>query len=348
VFQDRRASLASKILIVGRGNWQQQYLREAPSFPQVWTASQHIMHWLTSSPDGRTPANLSSTHLSVHSSANDRHNIITHSLESLHVPLDQPSRLARATHREPGQGWDTSQSIERQSRSSPIDGLCQYTHPDIDTSNISFDTHVDDRIIPSTSPAVLPSLTSVVVDVHDPTTEPLPTSSSTNPQRLMDEPYVIGSPPARYPSSYLTAEEPSQRLTPASSVPDTQGFTNTPSPIHSGDVPRYNKDIRMQVNNSILPSHVYTCWQTQKKDTLRYRTFDNDIPLVSLNTNDLTGSNRDPSSLREQRHSDQPSLNQDRTRPSSWEPATHPNGALYFFDCKRVRASVILKNISPN
>lgn len=107
--------------------------------PGVDTLTADHIPCLTSSSDGRTPASLSSTNLSIHSSTSHGHNIITHSLESLHTPVNQPSGLAGAAHREPGQGQDISQSIERQSRSSPTDGLCRYTHLDIDTSNISFD-----------------------------------------------------------------------------------------------------------------------------------------------------------------------------------------------------------------
>ncbi|KAI0253106.1 hypothetical protein BJV78DRAFT_241413 [Lactifluus subvellereus] len=229
-------------------------------------------------PDGKTPENPSSTNLSVHSSASDRHNIITHSHESLHTPVDQPPRLARATHRELGQGQDTSQSIERRSRSSPTDGLCQYTRPAL----ISIDAHVDDRNIPSISPAVPPSLTSVVVDVHNPTTEPLPTSSSTNPQQLTDGSYVIGSPPIHYPPLYATAKESSQRLPPASLImPDIhlpEGCTLRL--MRSDEVPRYTKGTTMQVNGSILLLHTYTCWQTQRGDILPNQTFYEDIPLL--------------------------------------------------------------------
>jgi hypothetical protein len=299
---------------------------------------------LTSSPDERTPANPGSTSLSVYSSASDRRNIITHSLESLHASVDQPSRLSRTTHRDPGQGQDTSQSIERQFRSSPTDRLCQFPRPDID---ISFDTHVDsdDRNTPSISPAVPPSLTSVVLDVHNSAAEPLPTSFSTNSQRLMDESYVIGSPPAHYPPLYSTAEESSQRLPPASLIMPGLPECCSLWLMHSNDVPRYSKDIKMQVNtsSSILPLHTYACLQTQREDILSNQTFNKNIPLVSLNTDDMTGSNRDPSSFQEQSHSDQPSLNRDC---SPWVPATHPDGGLYFFDRERVRASVTLKDIS--
>ena len=194
--------------------------------------------------DGTTPANLSSTNLSVHSSASHGHKIITHPLEPLHTPVDQPSRLARATRRKPGQGPDTSQSIERQPRSSHTDGSCQYTRPDID---ISFDTHIDDRNIHSISPAVPQPPTSVVVGVHNPTTEPLPTSSSTNPQRLTDESYVIGSPLAHHPPLYATAEESSQLLPPTS-----LNMPNIRLPegrilllMHSDQAPRYKNGIKM-------------------------------------------------------------------------------------------------------
>jgi hypothetical protein len=54
-------------------------------------------------------------------------------------------------------------------------------------------------------------------------------------------------------------------------------------------------------------------------------------------------SNTDPSSFQEQNGSDQGSLNRNC---SPWTLATHPEGAPYFFDRERVRASVTLKDTS--
>ncbi|KAI0253111.1 hypothetical protein BJV78DRAFT_241690 [Lactifluus subvellereus] len=234
-------------------------------------------------PDGMTPANLSSTSLSVHSSARDRHNITTHSCESWHTAVDQPSQLATATDDEPGQGQDAFQSRERQSRSpSPTD-------------------HLYDRIIPAVSPAVPPSLTSVVVDVHNPTTEPLPTSSSTNSQRLTDESYVVGSPATHYPPLHATAEESSQHLPPTPPIiPDIHSPEGcTLRLMHSDEIPRYTMDVKIP----------------------RVKTFCKIRPLT-----------RTFPYFQEQSHSDQPPINQDC---NPWVPATHPDGALYFFDRER-------------
>ncbi|KAI0253078.1 hypothetical protein BJV78DRAFT_1351939 [Lactifluus subvellereus] len=232
---------------------------------------------LTSSPDGRIPANLSSTSLRVHSSASDRHNIITHPLESFHTPVDQSSQLER------GQGQDASQSRERQFRSSfPTD-------------------RPYDRIIPAISPADPPPLISVVADVHNSTTEPLPTSSPTNPSGLTDEPYVIGPPTAHFPPLPATAEAPSQRLSPASHVMSDHQLPggDVPRLITSEQVPRYTKGITIPREETSYTIEPLT------------RTF--------------------PYSI-EQTLSGQASPNQD-CRP--WISATHPGGASYFFDPER-------------
>ncbi|KAI0253089.1 hypothetical protein BJV78DRAFT_239737 [Lactifluus subvellereus] len=141
---------------------------------------------------------------------------------------------------------------------------------------------------------------SVVVDVHNPTTAPLPTSSSTNPQRLTDESYVIGSPPAHSPL-YATVEESSQRLPSASYVMSDHPLPggNVLRLITSEQVPRYTK------NTTILKEP--TSYQIKPLTT----TF----PY-----------------LQEQSLSGQGSLSEDC---SPWEPATHPKGARYFFDRER-------------
>jgi hypothetical protein len=216
---------------------------------------------VTSSSDGRIPANLSSTNLSVHRSASDGHNIIRHPLEPFHTPADQLLQC------ELGQGQDASQSRERQFRSSPTDYPCQYPHPDMEVGNISSHTHADDGIIPTVSPTIPPSLTSVVLDVHNSTTELLPAGSSTNSQRLVNNSYVT----APYPliAHFSTAaEEPSQLLPPAShGMSDHQWREDDVlRPITSEQVSRYTKGITMQVNCTILVLHTYTCWQTQRED----------------------------------------------------------------------------------
>ena len=119
-------------------------------------------------------------------------------------------------------------------------------------------THVDDRIIPSINSAVPPSLTSMVVDVHNPTTEPLPTSPSINPQRLADESYVIGSLPAHSP---LYTTGPREESSSASHVISDYQLPggNVLRPITSEQVPRYAKNITMQVNSSVQVLQTYIC-----------------------------------------------------------------------------------------
>ncbi|KAI0253082.1 hypothetical protein BJV78DRAFT_239212 [Lactifluus subvellereus] len=119
-------------------------------------------------------------------------------LVSLHPPVDHPSRLSRAAHREPGRGRDTSRSMGRRSRSSPTGGL-------------------DNRTIPSTSPAVPPSLESVAVD----------------------------APPQLIYQELRAREEPSQRLPLASHVVSDPRLPRGKALrlITSEQVPRYTKSI---------------------------------------------------------------------------------------------------------
>ena len=192
---------------------------------------------LTSSPDGRIAANLSSTNLSVHYSASDGHHTIRHPLEPFHAQADQPSHL------ELGQGQDASQSREGQFKSSSTDLPRQYPHPDMEASNISSHTHVDDKTIqdPAVSPAV---------------------STPSDP-----------------------AEEPSQ----GHQLPRGDVLRL----MTSEQVPRFTKNITMQVNNYILLFHTYTCRQMQRGDILRNSAFNENIPLVRLDLNVNPGSNRD-------------------------------------------------------
>lgn len=62
--------------------------------------------------------------------------------------------------------------------------------------------------------------------------------------------------------------------------------------------------------------------------------------------NAIIKSNRDPTSFSEQSgDAEQSVLDQDC---SPWMPATHPDGALYFYDQERVRASLTWKPLSYN
>ncbi|KAI0253097.1 hypothetical protein BJV78DRAFT_1153227 [Lactifluus subvellereus] len=171
--------------------------------------------------------------------------------------------------------------------------------PDMEPGNLSSHMHIDDRILPAIIPAVPPSLTSVVVDVHNPTAEQ--TSPSTNSQRLTNDSYVKHPPIARLSSLSAAAEESSQLLPPASHVMSDHQWPegDVPRLITSEQVPRYTRDITILGEETPYTIEPLT------------RTFPYS-PERSL--------------------SDQGSPNQDCR---SWTPATHPGGALYFFDPER-------------
>ncbi|KAH9026213.1 hypothetical protein EDB85DRAFT_2175857, partial [Lactarius pseudohatsudake] len=276
--------------------------------------------------------NRSSANLSIRSraSASDRLSIIqTHSRESLHAPVGHQTARSfpRAPHRQFGRGPSPSPSPsrERPSRSpSPTDRIPRVPRLEIDTTNLHPPTHVEDRKSPINTPSVTspahaplspPSLhgnrsrrqssTSVIVGVENPSTDSLPLSPSINRPPLTDEPYTIGSP--------------IDQSSPITDAPDTrEGSTNSPtasSPsassnfalpagrflqlINSEQVPRYTKDVTVP----------------------RERTFYEIPPLARTFLH-----------VPEQTSHEQGSLKEDC---APWVPATHPDGALYFFDKDR-------------
>jgi hypothetical protein len=105
----------------------------------------------------------------------------------------------------------------------------------------------------------------VTVDIQNPSIELPPISSSTNPQQTTDQPFAIDS--ATW----------SVHLSPGSLAVDRhdeplQGFPTSSSPatfdhfvpegrlvqlINSDQIPRYTKDIKMQVGYTILSLHPY-------------------------------------------------------------------------------------------
>ncbi|KAI9458584.1 hypothetical protein BJY52DRAFT_412493 [Lactarius psammicola] len=275
-------------------------------------------------------SNHSSTNLSTHSRASDRLSIIqTHSRESLHAPAGQTTRFPRAPHRQFGRGPSASPSRERPSRErpsrspSPTEPIPRPPRLEIDVTNLRPPTHVDDRKSPintpsATSPAHAPlsppslhgnrrrqSSTSVIVGIVNPSTDSLPLSPSTNRPPLTDEPYTISSP---IDHSFTVAHAPDAREgstnSPTASSPSATSNFELPAGrflqlINSEQVPRYTKDVTVP----------------------RDRTFYEIPPLT-----------RSFPHISEQMSLEQGSLKEDC---APWVPATHPDGALYFFDRDR-------------
>ncbi len=223
--------------------------------------------------DAGIHSNRSSANLSTLSRASDRLSIIqTHSRESLHAPVGQTTRFPRAPHRQFGRGPSASPSRERPSRStSPTNRTPRPPRLEIDVTNLQPPTHVDDRKSPINPPSVTspahaplspPSLhgnrrrqssTSVVVGVVNPSTDSLPLSPSTNQPPLTDEPYTIGSP-IDYSSPVTDAPDAREGSTnsPTASSPATSNFELPAGRflqlINSEQVPRYTKDVTVQVD----------------------------------------------------------------------------------------------------
>ncbi|KAI0301654.1 hypothetical protein B0F90DRAFT_1936389 [Multifurca ochricompacta] len=279
-----------------------------------------------SSLDGRNFANRNSSNLSVHSRASDRLSVLqAHSRESLRGPVGQPSRFPRAVHRQFGRGPSASRSRERPSRSpsptSHLPHVPRVPRLEIDVTNLRPNTHADDRVSPAIppsvsshthaplSPPIIPgrrqSSTSVIVGIENPSTESLPLSPSSNLPPLTDEPYAIGSPTAHSSHASLARGLPLEELSPLSPTASSV-ISNFLLPEHrfvqlinSDQVPRYTKDITIP-----------------REETLyEVKTLTVTFPYFPENSD-----------------SDEGSFKQDC---SPWAPATHPDGALYFFDQNR-------------
>ena len=207
---------------------------------------------------------------SIQSRASDRLSIITNSRESIRPPLGQPSRLPRGTHRQFGRGPDPSRSRERATRpSSPTDTTRPHTphRPPSVRTNLSSPAPGDGRVSPvlqspassfTHEPWSAPSMhergrtrresTMMAVDIENPSTDSLPTSS-TNPPQITDEPLAIDTSTARLSSDVSTVNlsiEPGSPTSPNPSilsVPEGR-FVQL---INSEQIPRYEKNATMQV-----------------------------------------------------------------------------------------------------
>jgi len=243
--------------------------------------------------EGRSLAHRSSGNLSaisIQSKASSRLSIITNSRESTRAPaLGQPSRLPRATHRQFGRGPDPSRSRDRPSRpSTPTTRPhtpYQFPRLEIITSNPPHVAYEDGRVSPVVQPpSVSPhsheplspppmdgnqrkqSSTSVVIEFENPSTESLPLSSI-NPPQLTEEPFTIDTPTANSPP-VTVAESLQDEEFPTASLPEEflpEGrFVQL---INSDQVPRYTKNVTMQVGSIIILLQLFTSVCRSREET---------------------------------------------------------------------------------
>ncbi|KAI0287384.1 hypothetical protein BC826DRAFT_53931 [Russula brevipes] len=214
--------------------------------------------------------------LTIHS-RHDRLTILTTSRPSARVAVGQPSR--RAVHRQFGRGPDPLQLVGRQYRPPSPSGRLHAPNPPLDleiiTPNPPSPAHGGEAssiVLPTISPSYThgplgaplihgnrrrQSSTNVVVDTQNPSTELLPIS--TDPQPLTDEPFVVGTATV-HSSPVAPPMELRDALSPLSStsssvvldfhLPDGR-FLQL---INSDQVPRYTKNIVMQVVYAITSS----------------------------------------------------------------------------------------------
>jgi len=229
--------------------------------------------------DGRVITNHSSGNLSavsIQSRASDRFSVITNSRESTRAPpVDQPPRLARAIYRQFGRGPDPSRSRDRPSRSpTPMSRPLtphQLPVPAGIATNLRPLTRGDGRVSPMpvaqcpvSSDAHEPRsespidgnhrrqrTTSVVFDLQNPSTE-----SVSPPPPLTEEPFAMDTSTAH--SSPVTApvdihDEVPIHSRAASPLDCLLPPGRSVQPFNSDQVPRYTKNIRMQVGYIITP-----------------------------------------------------------------------------------------------
>jgi hypothetical protein len=247
----------------------------AAKFPPVQTIGNLSADRAPSAYDVTLPANCSSANISIQSRASDRLSILTQSRESLRGPVGQPSRSSRGAYRQFGLGPKSMSSRERLSRPpTPSIHFSPPQHPplppplQVDTANLVVE------INPPTSPTAVASPFSfthdplsppadrrnhrrhssgcVTVDVQTPSTESLPLKPPSPPR----------FPTVHSPTFSVVEKIPKESLQVSPSAPPVvSGFSQPDSrivvPIHSYDVPRYSKDIKMQVICSELRFYPY-------------------------------------------------------------------------------------------
>jgi hypothetical protein len=240
--------------------------------------------------EGRSLAssrNLSA--VSIQSRASSRLSIITNSRESTRAPaLGQPSRLPRATHRQFGRGPDPSRSRDRPSRpptpTTRPHTPYQFPHLEIITSNPPHIAYEDGRLSPVVQPSVSShsheplspppmdgnqrkqSSTSVVIEFENPSTESLPLSSI-NPPQLTEEPFTIDTPTAHSPPATVAASLQDEEFPTASLPEDFLPEGRFVQLINSDQVPRYTKNVTMQVGSIVILLQLFTSVCRSREET---------------------------------------------------------------------------------
>jgi len=240
-------------------------------------------------------ANSSTGNLSnrSHASASDRLSIITNSRESLRgsVRNGQSSQNPKATSRQFKHGPTPSKSRERLSPQPSSANLQKTTNSppprlEVVTTTGPTHAHADEEAISPQSPAVAPSpssytheslspsadkrrgsSTSVIFELQNPSTESVPIASVTQPPIFTQEPMAIDSDPPNHsspvfspPDRLKTASQHS--LATCSSTSDFLPEGRILQLIHSDQIPRYTKNITMQVDSFYHSCSFYISWQT--------------------------------------------------------------------------------------
>jgi len=241
------------------------------SVDPTWASSLNLTNQFVQS----SPAFHSTGNLSIQS-ASDRRSIITTSHQSLRssVRNDWPLRAPRGTYRQFGPGPAPSRLSRRSSRSPspmPSPNIAQPQHLVVDTL-----AHADGRVTPTISPqspTALPSstshtqgqlcppafrrgrqrTTSIDVSVRSPSPASVPNASSINAQEFPEGPKAMDtsslSSPLILPADRLETVSPTTSFA-ASDILIPDG--RLVQLINSDQIPRYTKNVTMQVHYSII------------------------------------------------------------------------------------------------
>ncbi|KAH9031459.1 hypothetical protein EDB84DRAFT_1562260 [Lactarius hengduanensis] len=267
--------------------------------------------YLASVFDTGTHSNRSSANLSSHSRASD--GLRSHSRESLHAPVSQQTRFSRAPHRQFGRGPSPSPSRERPSRSpSPADHVHQLPRLEIDIANLHPQVL---QVESSNSPINLPS-------VSPPAHARLSPPSHHEPRRRLSSTSVVVG--IVNPSTDSLPLSPSPDRLPLTEEPYTiASSTGSPSSISSALDPREGSPQRDPTASSSSATSNFDL----PEGCVLQLIHSEQVPRY---TKDATVQVDFPGP--EQIGLEQGSLGEDC---APWVPATHPDGALYFFDKDR-------------
>ncbi|KAI9509029.1 hypothetical protein F5148DRAFT_1375430 [Russula earlei] len=310
-------TMASHVTLHELAQGQQAIVAQTALTPSILSADDPLVPNAPTQFEGRNLTWRSSGNLSIRSRASDRLSIITTSPELIHDPVGQPSRTPGTIHRQFWSCPESSCSSEQLSRPSSPMTRTHTANPRLEII-LTSPAHGDGRFSPvnqpsppsySHEPRNLPpmyenrrrqSLTSIVI--QNPSTESLPLSSSINPPPLTDEPFAIDTVTTRL-SPVSVAEEghdkPSQLSPSISSIDYFLPDGRIVQLINSDQVPRYTRNVT--IPREEIPYHVE--------------------PLTTVFPYFPELSNPEQGFFKQD--------------CSPWIAATHPDGALYFYDRER-------------